>query len=510
MPDRSPIRWILVATAVIAACGVAETCTIGVAAGRATADGRPLLWKVRDNGAVPDNEVHHDTSLAVPFTAVVTADGDADSPAWMGTNRHGFAIVNANALDLEDPEERANGEFMRLALGSCRSVAEFTALLEATAGIRDTHGNFGVIDSTGAALMIEASRDSFWIHDTSDNDRGVIVRTNFACVDTAGSDGTDLAGWERFVRSSDLVAGWVDLGELTVANLAGQHARDFSDWASRPVEVPCFACGEPDSLFGVFDTFFSISSGGTVSAAVIQGVLAPPADEPAWLTTMWVHLGQPACTIASPYWPVGPAPAVADGPGTAPLCDLANRIREDLVFDVPWYPRLVDTFALRDGDGGGLWPVLRPAERTAIAAVEERLAMWRVDPPEASAVLAYQDSLATAAHDLLALDVVTPVSPGSPTPPGSPAAVLHAHPNPFNPATTLTFTLTRAGRARLVVHDTAGHAVATLLDDAVPAGRHTITWRADDAVGRRLPTGLYLAQLTVEGRVSTRKILLMK
>ncbi|MBD3222587.1 T9SS type A sorting domain-containing protein [bacterium] len=509
MRERSPIRWPLVLLALTAVCAMAGACTIGVAAGRATDDGRPLLWKVRDNGAVPDNEVHHNTSLLIPYTAVVTADGAADSPAWMGANRHGFAIVNANALDLEQPAQRANGEFMRLALGSCRSVAEFTALLEATAGIRDTHGSFGVIDSTGAALMIEASRDSSWTFDTRDTDRGVIVRTNFACVDTAGSDGSDLAGWERFVRSRDLIDGWVDHGELTVANLAGQHARDFSDWASRPVEVPCFACGEPDSLYGVFDTFFSISSGGTVSAAVIQGVLAPPADEPAWLTTMWVHLGQPACTIASPYWPVGPTPAVSDGSGTAPLCDLANRIREDLVFDVPWYPRLVDTFALRDGEGGGLWSVLRPAERTAIMAVEARLAAWRADPPEVGAVLAYQDSLATAAHDLLALDVVTPVSPRPPAPRGS-AAALRAHPNPFNPATTLTFTLARAGHARLVVHDAAGRAVATLLDDAVRAGRHTVTWRADDTTGRRLPTGLYLAHLTVEGQVSTRKILLVK
>lgn len=489
----------------LAAAATAAACTIGVADGTATPDGRPLLWKVRDNGAVPDNEVYHNSSLAIPFTAVVTADGHDDSPAWMGVNQAGFALVNADVQDLAEPATRANGEFMREALGTCRSVEEFVAMLEATGGARDVHANFGVIDSTGAALIIEASRDSFWTYDTRDTERGVIVRTNFACVDTAGTGIDGLAGDERFIRSTDLVMGWADLGELTVTNLAGRHARDFSNWAGQPVDVPCFACGEPDSLPGYYDTFFSISSGGTVSAAVIQGVQA---GELAWLTTLWAQLGQPNCTIASPYWPVGPVPAVADGVGSAPLCDLANDVRAHVVFDVMWYPRLVDTFALLDGEGGGLWTVLRPAEAQAIAVTEGRLDGWRIAPPAWDTVLAYQDSLAGAAYDLLADDVLTAVSDDVAG--AIPASLLSARPNPFNPVTTFTFELPTTDHVVLAIFDLQGRELATLACGDLPPGRHAVTWRGRDAGGRTLPSGIYLARLDAASVRATHRVVLLR
>jgi len=501
VPSRRHLLCVgLMVAAMMATIGdLARACTIGVASGRATADGRPLLWKVRDNAAVPDNEVYHNTSLTLPFIAVVTADGGPDSPTWMGTNRHGFALVNADAGGLADPPTRANGEFMRTALGSCRSVSEFLTLLESTNGSRDTHASFGVIDSTGAAFIVEASRDGFWTYDSEDTERGFIVRTNFACVDTAGTGIDGLPGEERFVRSTDLVTAWVDAGELSVANLVGLHARDFSNWISQPLPVPCYYCGEPDSLYGCFDTYFSICSGGTVSAAVIQGVAPPPAAEPAWLTTFWVHLGQPACTVASPYWPVGPVPAVANGADTAPLCDRANQLRHHVVFRVPNQFLMADSFALRDGFGGGLWSTLLPAETAALAATDERLYRWRLDPPTASAVLAFEDSLAFAVYDLLALDLSgTPI-------PAAPSLRLVAYPNPFNPTTKLAFDLAREEHVRLDVHDLAGRRVARLVNRTCAVGTHRVDWRPDG-----LASGVYVARLQAGQLLAHRRLILVK
>jgi len=495
-----PLRAAL-AAAILAAlgAGAVQACTIGVASGRATADGRPLLWKVRDNGAVPDNEVYYNTSLTLPFLAVVTADGGPDSPAWMGANARGFALVNANVGELDDPLSRANGEFMRAALGSCRSVRDFVSLLEATNGLRDTHGNFGAIDTTGAALIVEASRDTFWTYETADTERGFLIRTNFACADTAGSGIDGLPGAERFVRATDLVSGWVGEGALSVANLAGQLTRDFSTWASLPYTVPCYACGDPDSLYGFINTYFSICAEGSVSAAVIQGVAPPPATEPAWLSTMWVLLGQPACTIASPYWPVGPAPGVADGPGTAPLCDLARQIRRHVVFPLPDFRLFADSFALRDGLGGGLWAALFPPEAAALAATDERLTRWRAEPPAASVVLAFADSLASAACEILALGVTA-------TPPaGAAPLALTASPNPFNPVTTVEFELPREGQVHLDVHDLAGRRVARLLDGFRPAGPHRVSWRPD-----HLASGVYVARLQAAGAVGLRRLVLVR
>jgi hypothetical protein len=485
----------------------AQECTIGVAAGHATVDGRPLLWKVRDQPAAPNNEVYFNGSLAHRFVAVVDANGHDASSAWLGVNEHGFAVLNANVEDLANAKAaRANGGFMRDALGGCRSAAEFVALLDSTNGGRDTHGNFGVIDSTGAAVMFEVSPDTFWSYDAEAVPLGFIVRTNFACHDTAGTGIDGLPGDERFVRAQNYISDLATGDTLSCANLLGRLARDFSDWASRPIEVPCHACGEPDSLYGYIDTFFSICSSNTVCGGVIQGVAPPPAGtEPAWLSTLWVQLGQPACTLASPYWPLGATPVAADGDTTAPLCDLAATIR-GVVFPSSTYGRLVDSFSLRDDAGGGLWAHLLPAEAAILEATEERLDYWRQAPPTWQTVLAFEDSLAIAAFDVLHTAWLTaaPADPAADTAP--PAASLAAiGPNPFNPRTTLEVTLAREGRARLEILDLRGRRVDGLVDGHLAAGTHRFIWQpAGEA------SGVYVARLTAGGGVVARCLMLLR
>ncbi len=158
-----------------------EECTIGVACGAVTSDGRPLLWKVRDNGGYRDNEVYFNDTYPHRFIGVVNADGAPDSWVWMGVNEHGLAILNANVFGLKASEPYGNGGTMREVLGKCRSVVEFVAYLDSTNGNRGTHTNFGVIDSTGAAFMFEVSEDTFWTYDASADPAGYIVRANFAC-----------------------------------------------------------------------------------------------------------------------------------------------------------------------------------------------------------------------------------------------------------------------------------------------------------------------------------------
>jgi hypothetical protein len=78
-------------------------------------------------------------------------------------------------------------------------------------------------------------------------------------------------------------------------------------------------------------------------------------------------------------------------------------------------------------------------------------------------------------------------------------------PNPFNPATTLAFSLQHAGPARLTVHSLLGETVATLVDGPVAAGRHEIAF---DASG--LASGVYLYTLEAGGRRESRKLVVLK
>jgi hypothetical protein len=99
----------------------------------------------------------------------------------------------------------------------------------------------------------------------------------------------------------------------------------------------------------------------------------------------------------------------------------------------------------------------------------------------------------------IVLDVLTAFGqlPGSPVNVPAPLQlVARNHPNPFNPQTTITFTLPRAGGVSLKVYDVRGRMVRTLLDDAVlERGEHAIVWRGQDDRGGRVASGVYFYEL---------------
>ena len=84
------------------------------------------------------------------------------------------------------------------------------------------------------------------------------------------------------------------------------------------------------------------------------------------------------------------------------------------------------------------------------------------------------------------------------------------YPNPFNPSTTLAFSLARDGRVQLSVMDVRGHRVATLLDEHRSAGEHTVVWNGQDDSGRQAASGMYFVILESDGQRAVRKIAMLK
>jgi len=84
------------------------------------------------------------------------------------------------------------------------------------------------------------------------------------------------------------------------------------------------------------------------------------------------------------------------------------------------------------------------------------------------------------------------------------------HPNPFNPQTTVKFSLDTAGPASLKVFDTRGRLVKVLVSEALTAGPHTAVWRGDDRQGRPVASGVYFYRLEADGRQLSKRMLLVK
>ncbi|MCP4290465.1 MAG: hypothetical protein GY780_01350 [bacterium] len=84
--------------------------------------------------------------------------------------------------------------------------------------------------------------------------------------------------------------------------------------------------------------------------------------------------------------------------------------------------------------------------------------------------------------------------------PNVPDLTLFVAPNPFNPATSVHFTLPTEAQTRLDIHAIDGSRITTLIDGSFQAGSHEISWNGRDHRGVRVASGTYLARL-VSGRV---------
>jgi hypothetical protein len=88
--------------------------------------------------------------------------------------------------------------------------------------------------------------------------------------------------------------------------------------------------------------------------------------------------------------------------------------------------------------------------------------------------------------------------------------LIRNSPNPFNPSTTLSFTLPQSGKAELAVYSITGQKIRTLLNGPISAGAHSVTWDGRDDSGKLVSSGVYLSRLTSGTRIATGKMLLMK
>jgi len=84
------------------------------------------------------------------------------------------------------------------------------------------------------------------------------------------------------------------------------------------------------------------------------------------------------------------------------------------------------------------------------------------------------------------------------------------YPNPFNPATSIPYSLDRESRVTIQLFDARGKRVTTLVDATKPAGSYETRWDGLDSSSNSSPSGVYFVRLTTENLQITRKIVLLK
>lgn len=358
-----------------------NACTTVVVSGKATADGRPLLWKNRDTWQ-RQNELVHDDSGRFAYVGVTNAGGS--TRVWMGCNTAGFCIENSVSRDLAPKVESGmtNGQLIRLALQTCSTADDFQALLDSTNSVgRKTRGNFGVIDAQGGAKIFEVGPNSYACFDANDPavaPDGYIVRANFSetamAREGSATDRDSAYSIERFNRAGELCSRQLDSAPIDLRYLLQAVARDAAGCPQS-----CFARSitrnnqvAPESL----STSKTLNRRNTVSAVVFHGVR--PNESPR-LTTMWTLLGEPLFTVAFPSWASqGGIADETNGDSVSELCNLAVKLRNG-----HYDP---DGSHLFTSDLESTTKQLVSVENDLIAEVERRRELWQTSTPKADSL----------------------------------------------------------------------------------------------------------------------------
>ncbi len=80
-----------------------------------------------------------------------------------------------------------------------------------------------------------------------------------------------------------------------------------------------------------------------------------------------------------------------------------------------------------------------------------------------------------------------------------------AYPNPFNPVTSIAYSLPQNGNVELIVYNIQGRQIETLINDFQTAGYYSINWNATS-----YPSGVYLIRMESGEFTQTQKVVLVK
>jgi len=84
------------------------------------------------------------------------------------------------------------------------------------------------------------------------------------------------------------------------------------------------------------------------------------------------------------------------------------------------------------------------------------------------------------------------------------------YPNPFNPTTTINFSLPETGFVSLNIYNITGQKVRDLVSENMEPGDHSVLWDGRDEYGSMVSSGMYLSQLRMGNNVQIHKMTMVK
>lgn len=382
MSKRSRLLGAALALLTLLPVSAVLACTAAVISGKATPDGRPILWKQRDTSS-DQNCVKYFPGGKYSYVAVVESAAANPKSVWIGTNSAGFSIMNTLSYNMKDENGDTglggnNGSLMRKALDVCADLADFERFLDTIAQPRYVSANFGVIDAKGGAAFYEVDDHTYYKYDANDPKTapfGYIARTNFSFAGQHG-EGVGQVRYQQADRMFSVASG---TGEITPAWIFDNLSRSYTN-PVLGIDLKDGRYNTPNTNGWFVEQDFIARNKSTCSVAV-QGVKQ---GENPQFTTMWTIIGYPPVTPALPVWVKNgdktmPRTLVRNADKVSPLCDKSVTLKKQVYsyHRGPDPERYFHWELLYNPAGTGMMQRIAPVEKRILDVSEKMLAEWR-------------------------------------------------------------------------------------------------------------------------------------
>jgi hypothetical protein len=370
-------------------------CTSVILSGKATKDGRPLMWKNCDTDNLDQSLIYSDKGGYSYIGIARNTSKDVNTASiWIGTNSAGFSIMNTFSYNLtEERVSSNNGALMRRALAICKNVPDFKHFLDTLSRPMNVESNYGVIDAENNAAYFETYTNGYHFVDVNDPavaPSGCLVYTNFSYngfYDKGEGYIRYQTAWHQLYQqlpSKAFSPQWI------FNNLSRSYYHSLMD-----VD---FTSKEAMDLFGSYIYYSDfIPRKSTASSTVIQGVKKGENPE---LTTLWTVIGYPPCSVAMPAWVKAGNDNVsllmrAEGQYNSKICDMALELKAT-VFDVMrgHGQSYVHFSKIFNSNGTGYMQKLAPVEDAIFRMTNPLINKWRnAGKPDTSEIKALGKSI---------------------------------------------------------------------------------------------------------------------
>ena len=361
---------------------------------------------------------------------------------------------------------------------------------------------YGDVTAAFDAIPMDANQDGMVDVNDLDAEGNPLYSMADACIDRV-----DVAASGYLMDPSGALATWGHFLTANAATYAGTAAFLTNldplagDVDPAGIMAACGATGEtPTNPTAGVCLVAAGATGETPTDVDVLTCLATATDETE--QTACVTVGGEACVTACATADVAAYVAASDNPGI--LADDSDHDfdgtngRLTMNFDVPCVPvieaREVVAEFIEVGDNGGCM-VESACNYDATATIDDWSCIYGSndsagsDPCYESEGCAYDcDVLSTEEFimtDRYSLDSI--------------------YPNPFNPNTTIGFTMPVAGHLELKVYDIIGRELVSLKNEYTLAGTHSVSWNASS-----YPSGVYIVKMDSGTFSKIQKIVLMK